>query len=59
MDDRSKWNPSKSYLKFRMSLKKGDGTPLDTNYGLAPNMFCIDNIFQQIDMRINGVMVSE
>jgi len=59
MDDRSMWNPSKSYLKIKMKLTKGDGTPLDVNFGLAPNMYICDNLFQQLDMRINGVIVSE
>lgn len=59
MDDKSKWNPSKSYLKIKMKISKGDDSPLDVNFGLAPNMFVCDNIFQQLDMKINGVIVSQ
>ncbi len=59
MDDNSTWNPSKSYIKIKMKITKGDGTRLDKAFGIAPNMYCADNIFQQMDMRINGVIVSQ
>lgn len=59
LNGQNRWNPSKSYIKFRIKILKGNGEPLDTNYGIAPNMFICDNIFQQIDLRVNGVKVSE
>ncbi len=58
-DGHTYWNPSKSYIKIKMKITKGDGTRLDKDFGVAPNMYIADNLFQQIDMRCNGTCVSE
>ncbi len=50
--------PEKSYIKFKVKLTKGNGDAIDSEFGLAPNMYCCDNLFQQIDLRINGKSVS-
>ena len=59
MDERSRWDPSRSYIKIKMKIRKGDDSRVDKAFGLAPNMYCADNLFQQLDMRLNGVIVSE
>ena len=53
------WVPSKSYMKIKLKISKGDDSRLDKEYGIAPNLNICDNIFQQIDMRINDKIVSE
>ncbi len=55
------WVPAQSYLKIKMSLFSiaDAGTPLLKSEDVAPNMMICDNLFQQINMRINGVKVSE
>ncbi len=58
-DGHSYWTPSKSYLKIKMRLRKGDDTRVDKEYGVALNMYVCDNLFQQLDIRCNGVCVSE
>ena len=58
-----RWIPSKSYVRVRLELKKGDGTPgggtaLDTAFGAAPNMGLCSNLFQSGEFRINDKVVS-
>jgi len=53
------WLPSKSYLRMRCKLTKGDGTtPIDTSDGIAPNMGFMANLFQSGEFRINDKVVS-
>ena len=52
------WIPSKSYLRMRCKLTKGDGTPLDVAFGAAPNMVFMSNLFQSAEMRINDKVIS-
>ncbi len=59
MDSKSTWNPSKSYLKIKLKLSKGDDSRITKDFGIALNMYACDNLFQQLDMRLNGTLVSE
>lgn len=52
------WIPSKSYIRMRARLRKGDGTQLDTADATAPNMSLMSNLFQSGEMRINDKVVS-
>ena len=52
------WIPSKSYLRMRVQLTKGDGTAVDVNFGSAPNMGFMSNLFQSAEFRINDRVVS-
>ena len=53
------WIPSKSYLRMRCELKKGDNTALDVDFGVAPNMGLMANMFQSCEMHINDKPVSK
>ncbi len=53
-----RWIPSKSYLRVRMQLTKGDGSVIDTAYGAAPNMGLCSNLFQSAEFRLNDKVVS-
>ena len=51
--------PSRSYLRLRCKLTKGDGsTPLVVADNIAPNMGLCANLFQSAEFRINGKTVS-
>ena len=52
------WIPSKSYLRMRVQLTKGDGAPVDVAFGAAPNMGLMSNLFQSGEFRINDKVVS-
>jgi hypothetical protein len=52
------WIPSKSYLRMRLQLTKGDGTPVDVAFGAAPNMGLMSNLFQSGEFRINDKVIS-
>ncbi len=52
------WIPSKSYLRMRVQLTKGDGTAVDVAFGSAPNMGFMSNLFQSAEFRINDKVVS-
>ena len=52
------WIPSRSYLRMRCQLTKGDGTQLDTADQIGPNMSLMANLFQSAEMRINDKCVS-
>jgi hypothetical protein len=52
------WMPSKSYIRMRCALTKGDGTQLDTADGVGPNMDMMSNLFQSAEFRINDKTVS-
>lgn len=54
--------PSKSYFRVRIKLalpSPFDSLPLSRKNDIAPNMFLCDNLFQQMRMKINGVIISE
>ena len=53
------WIPSRSYIRTRFQLTKGDGvTPVVIADGIAPNMGLMSNLFQSAEMRINDKTVS-
>jgi hypothetical protein len=52
------WIPSKSYLRMRLQVTKGDGTPVDVAFGAAPNMGLMSNLFQSGEFRINDKTIS-
>jgi len=52
------WIPSRSYLRVRCRLSKADGTQLDKNDGIAPNMGLCASLFQSAEFRINDKTVS-
>lgn len=53
------WVPSRSYIRTRFQLTKGDGvTPVATADGIAPNMGLMSNLFQSCEARINDKVVS-
>ena len=52
------WIPSKSYLRMRVELTKGNGDPLDTEFGAAPNMGLMSNLFQSGEFKINDKVIS-
>ena len=52
------WIPSKSYLRMRVKLTKGNGAALDVAFGSAPNMGFMSNLFQSAEFRINDKVVS-
>jgi len=57
-----RWIPSKSYLRARIQLTKGDdvngSSPLDVAFGAAPNMGMCSNLFQSAEFRLNDKVVS-
>jgi len=53
-----RWIPSKTYLRTRVRLTKGNGDPIDTAFGAAPNMAFCGNLFQSGEFRINDKVVS-
>ena len=57
-----RWIPSKSYLRARIQLTKGNdvngSAPLDVAFGAAPNMGLCSNMFQSAEFRINDKVVS-
>ena len=53
-----RWIPSRSYVRTRLHLTKGDGSALDTSFGAAPNMGLCSNLFQSAEFRINDKVVS-
>jgi len=53
------WIPSRTYIRTRFKLTKGDGTTqLETTDEVAPNMGLMSNLFQSAEMRINDKVVS-
>ncbi len=54
------WVPSQSYLKLKVKLTSDGGNGrLDMEGDIALNMMVVDQIFQQMNLRVNGVLVSE
>ena len=58
-----RWNPIKSYFRIRLRYEVADqaqnGSQPTNSFGLAPNMFTCDGLWQSIYQDINGVCVSE
>jgi hypothetical protein len=52
------WVPQRSYLRFRCSLSKADGTALTLSDNIAPNMNLAAGLFQSMEFRINDKTVS-
>lgn len=52
------WVPSRSYLRVRCSLTKANGTFLELNDNVAPNMGLCASLFQSAEFRINDKVVS-
>ena len=52
------WIPSKSYLRMRVKLTKGNNDALDTAFGAAPNMGLMSNLFQSGEFKINDKVIS-
>lgn len=53
------WIPSRSYIRTRFKLTKGNGTTaVDVGDNVAPNMGMMSNLFQSAEMRINDKTVS-
>ena len=51
--------PSRTYLRTRLRLTKGDGsTPIDLSSGIAPNMGIMSNSLQSCEFRIADKTVS-
>ncbi len=59
MDSMTKWNPYKSFLRMRVSLKNAAEQSLKLIDGIGPNMFMGDCFWQQSNIQCNGVKVSE
>ena len=55
-----KWmNLKRSYLRFRLRIDAGDGvSPIATGNGVAPAMGLVANMFQSMEFKINGTVVS-
>ena len=52
------WLPSRSYLRMRCSLTRGDGAPLTVSDGVSPNMGLCASLFQSAEFRINDKTIS-
>jgi hypothetical protein len=54
------WNPSKSYLRFRVKLTKNGTDRLTVGDNIGPNMNLCANLFQSMEFRVGGSnMVSQ
>ncbi len=53
------WVPSQSYIKLKMTITNDTDTQLQDDDDIGLNMMVCDQLFQQMDMRINGVLVSQ
>jgi hypothetical protein len=52
------WLPSRTYLRMRCQLTKGDGSPFLVADKVAPSMNLMANLFQNMELRINDKTVS-
>lgn len=58
MSSEQHWLPSRSYIRMRCDLTKGNGTPLSVEDQIAPNMNLCANLFQSAEVQLNGKTVS-
>lgn len=58
-EDNTAWVPAQSYIKIKMNILGPAGVRPTTIHDFALNMMACDNLFQQIELRVNGVKVSE
>lgn len=52
------WCPKRSYIRMRCQILDGAGNPVVVNDQIAPNMNLMGNLFQSLEMKINGQVVS-
>ena len=52
------WSPSKSFLRMRCSLTRGDMTQLLTEDGIAINMGLCGNLYQSMEFRVGDKIIS-
>ena len=52
------WMPSRSYLRMRCRLSRGDDSQFDVSDQVAPSMNLMANLFQNAELRINDKTVS-
>ncbi len=53
------WLPSKSYLRYKCSLTKADGSPLTENDNIAPAMGLADSLIHTCNLKIADKVVEE
>ena len=53
------WIPSRSYLRMRCQLAHGDSSQLLVSDQVAPNINLAANLFQSIELQINGKTISK
>jgi hypothetical protein len=53
------WLPSRSYLRMRCQLSRGDSSQLLVSDQVAPNINLAANLFQSMELQINGKTVSK
>lgn len=58
LNSESWWIPSRSYMRIRCNLTKGDGTQLTLSNKIAPNMNLAANLFQSMELQLNGKTIS-
>ena len=58
MSSENWWIPSRSYMRIRCVLSKGDESALTTDNQVAPNINTAANLFQSLELQLNGVTVS-
>ena len=52
------WIPSRSYMRLRCNLNRGDGQSLTLANKVAPNMNIAANLFQSMELQLNGKTLS-
>lgn len=52
------WVPKRSYIRMRLQIKDGQGNILEKFDNIAPNMNLVANLFQSMELKINGQVVS-
>ena len=52
------WLASRSYLRMRCSLTRGDNAPLTVSDGVSPNMGLCASLFQSAEFRVNDKTIS-
>ena len=58
MSPEKHWIPSRSYLRIRCELTRGDGSQLVTNDNVAPNYNLAANLFQSLEFQLDGKTIS-